>query len=708
MNGNAARFVQFAAGLVALVTLGWVVTGQAAKPPQQGVPTDWTHQHTIFSRPATEERARQVERDPRYWQQWYRDNIVRVVSVDGAAVDETRVTPGVDQSVAHPKVHRDWSEDMGAGATVGAGNYPAKYSFSIATANCGSAPQPDFVVFSTGLQSSGTVASIVAYDNLYSGCTGTVPSTYWAYNTSGSAPGTIKTSPIFSLDGTQIAFVQTDGLSHGTVVLLKWAAGTGTLSSPAAPNLVTAANYAACTAPCMTTFDLRTGANVQTDDTTSSVGYDYTGDVAWVGDSGGLLHQFHPFFNGTPAEVRTAPWPVKVNPANPIALSSPVFDQVSRNVFVGDAGGFLERVSSTTGVSVVSGQVDFATGVLGPAVVDQTIGKVYVFSSNNGNPTCLSTNPCAAVYQFTTSFGAGTTGTQTHVGVGGSTNPMYAGGFDSAYRSSRNGTGSLYVCGDTGGAPTLYQLKINAGALPAAATFSAAVTADSSRVACSPVTDIPNPNLTTGAEERVFVSAQNNGRATPCASKGCLISFINTPWKANTAYIVGQEILGNHIEVAITGGTSGTTTPVWTSTLGQTITDGTVKWIDQGTMVAGQLGTWTKSTSYIIGVRIVDTNGNVEIVTTPGTTGTNVPTWPTIAGATTTDNTVTYINGGALPTASLQTASGASGVIMDNTVGSGTLAGASQVYFSTLGDQVCPTSGGNGGCAVQASQSALK
>jgi hypothetical protein len=125
-------------------------------------------------------------------------------------------------------------------------------------------------------------------------------------------------------------------------------------------------------------------------------------------------------------------------------------------------------------------------------------------------------------------------------------------------------------------------------------------------------------------------------------------------------------------------------------------------------MVAGQLGTWTKSTSYIIGVRIVDTNGNVEIVTTPGTTGTNVPTWPTIAGATTTDNTVTYINGGALPTASLQTASGASGVIMDNTVGSGTLAGASQVYFSTLGDQVCPTSGGNGGCAVQASQSALK
>jgi len=50
---------------------------------------------------------------------------------------------------------------------------------------------------------------------------------------------------------------------------------------------------------------------------------------------------------------------------------------------------------------------------------------------------------------------------------------------------------------------------------------------------------------------------------------------------------------------------------------------------------------------------------------------------------------------------------GTSGIIIDNTVGTGTLAGASQVYFSTLGSQTCGTSG-SGGCAVQASQSALQ
>src|SRR5579859_2138164 len=707
MNRNAARFVQFGVGLVALVALGWVVIGRAAAPAEQGVPTDWTHQHVIFSRPATAERARQVERDPRYWQQWYRQNIVRVLSVDGSApIDESSAAFDRDRALMHGKVHRDWSEDMGAGATVGAGNYPAKYSFSISTANCGTAPNPDFVVFSTGLQSSASVASIVAYDNLYTGCGGTVPSTYWAYNTTTSAAGTIKTSPVFSLDGSQLAFVQTDGL-HGTVVLLKWAAGTGTLASPATPSLVTAANYAACTAPCMTAFDLRTTLNVQVNDITSSVYYDYTGDVAWVGDSFGLLHQFHPFFTGTPAEIRTLPWPVLVNPTNPTALSSPVFDHVSGNVFIGDAGGYLESVSSTTGLSTISGQVDHGTGVVAPPVVDKTIGKVYVFASSNGVTNCIGTSPCAAVYQFSTSFLPGTLGTQTHVGVGGATNPMYSGGFDSAYRSG-NGTGSLYVCGDTGKDPILYQIKISAGAMPTNGTFMGPVTSDASTAACSPVTDIPNPNLTGGAEERAFVSAQLNGRPSTCANKGCIIAWTNTPWKSATPYIVGQQVLASHIETVITAGTSGNSTPAWGTSIGQIITDGSVRWYDQGPATASPFPAWSKNTSYTVGTRIADLNRNVEVVTVAGTTGATVPSWSTTAGTNTTDNTVTYINAGAVPTSALQTASGTSGIVMDNTVGSGTLGGASQVYFSTLGNQTCTTSGGTGGCAVQASQSALK
>jgi len=45
------------------------------------------------------------------------------------------------------------------------------------------------------------------------------------------------------------------------------------------------------------------------------------------------------------------------------------------------------------------------------------------------------------------------------------------------------------------------------------------------------------------------------------------------------------------------------------------------------------------------------------------------------------------------------------GFIIDNSVGSGTLVGASQIYFLTLADTTCGN-GVGGVCATQASQSA--
>ncbi len=68
------------------------------------------------------------------------------------------------------KINKDWSQDLGSGASVGAANYPAKYSFKGTSANCAGSSQPDFVVYGTGVAGSSTQATIVAYDNLYSGC----------------------------------------------------------------------------------------------------------------------------------------------------------------------------------------------------------------------------------------------------------------------------------------------------------------------------------------------------------------------------------------------------------------------------------------------------------------------------------------------------------------------------------------------------------
>jgi len=50
----------------------------------------------------------------------------------------------------------------------------------------------------------------------------------------------------------------------------------------------------------------------------------------------------------------------------------------------------------------------------------------------------------------------------------------------------------------------------------------------------------------------------------------------------------------------------------------------------------------------------------------------------------------------------LQEAGGTSGIVVDNTASA--ILGGSNIYFSTLLNQTCATSGGTGGCAVQTSQ----
>jgi hypothetical protein len=189
------------------------------------------------------------------------------------------------------------------------------------------------------------------------------------------------------------------------------------------------------------------------------------------------------------------------------------------------------------------------------------------------------------------------------------------------------------------------------------------------------------------------------------------MNFVSAPWKASTRYAVGQQVLSSkrHVETVTVAGTSNSTAPGWSSTAGALRTDGTVVWIDQGVLVAGPLSIWVAGHHYSVSNnRIIDSNGNVEVSTTPGFAGGSQPIWKTTPGLTTSDGTVTWTNAGPIGTLALASAGGTGGIISDNAVGAGTLTGASQIYFTTLADQNCATSGGSGGCAVQASQPALQ
>jgi hypothetical protein len=340
--------------------------------------------------------------------------------------------------------------------------------------------------------------------------------------------------------------------------------------------------------------------------------------------------------------------------------------------------------------------------------VDSSAGKVLAFVENDGTTACFGF-PCGAVYQFAANFTSGA-GIKATVGLGG-TFPLYDGTFDNTYYSSVNGTGSLYFC--SGGfsvaePPTIFRIPVTSGAMSTSSAAGPAI--GSSNTACSPVTEVFNPAA--GGTDRIFASVPNSGDAQPCSSGGCVNNLTIGAWQPSTSYAVGQMVLdpSSYWQVVATAGTSKSgAAPSWMDTCGLETTDGTVNpvtWTNAGFVTQFTPQGWQAGAFWSVGFRIIDSNNNLECALQTGiASGPTPPVWNTAIGGLTTEVTgLQWRNGGPLPSHALHVAGGASGIIMDNIVGSGVLAGASQVYFSTLSTGGC---GAGNGCAIQASQSAL-
>ena len=639
----------FLVALPLVASLAVVISSSGASPPVASatgaVIDDWSHHRLVFSDPGTMEEAigegnldrwLKVSSDPRYKLQ----QLKRRAAANGSfelpqqdselnAPEEIEVGPPGDPFADLPsdrlpralirvpagaggvevphhspanrrrRVRRtlrtDWSEDMGSGASAGLGVYPAKFSFNISTANCASAAQPDFVVYNTSLAGSSGQASIMAYDNLYQGCGGQVPSVYWAYNTGGA----IVTSVVLSLDGSQIAFAQSTS-GAASLVILKWAASNSeSASSPM--TLTSTGSYHGCTAPCMTTIPFRGGGN----DSGSSPYYDYTpgSDTLYIGDDNGNLHKFTGVFAGTPSEVTSGGWPASVSTQ---PLGGPVFDSVSGKIFVGDylpAGspstcemsgcGFLYSVNASSGaVAGKSSLLDYQFGIVDSPLVDSSAQMIYAFVGADGSRGCSSDQQCAGVFQFPTSF---TSGRGTEATIGAGFDFLMSGTFDNEYFTSSTAsspTGHLYAVGNTGLANnTLYQIAINSNVLSTSAVVGPELANNFSNSYISP--GLPITEIANGGHDYLFVSVLYFGLFTNCdddQGNGCVLVF----------------------DVS---------------------------------------------------------SGTVDASTTP-----------------------------LLATAE---AGGTSGIVIDNT---SSFSGASNIYFSTLANQACLTSGGTGGCAIQSSQ----
>ena len=588
-------------GVVIVISFAAVRATEAAEEPVHLV-TDWSHRYVLFSAPHSLIDQIRLSRNPRYIQQIIRRNAELKDQDDG--------WPGRDLP-EHRKylLRRDWSIDIGTGATMGADNFPAKFSFNAGTASCS-----DFVVYNTGLAGSLSQASVVAFDHLYAGQCSGAPSTYWAFNTG----GTVVTSVVLSLDGSQVAFVQNNpAVTQATLVLLKWTANSGTLAVPVAPTPASNASYPTCTAPCMTTipFSLDNGSSTK-GDTLSSPFYDYTGDILYIGDGFGYLHKFTSVFLSTgsafPAETTASGvniWPALTSNNSP--LTNPVYDQDTGWIFVGSLFGTLKRVNAVVGGGAggIIKTNDITSSMVevnfdGP-LLDSTNGVLYLVVSNSAGLPGQIPN-VSALYTFSANFAVSANGVQTILSADGPATAIYLGAFDNQWFLGN--AGHIYACASAAIAgnniPTLYQIAVSTtGVLGTVSTGPALSPAASGSPLCSPPTEFFNPRNTSGGlhpagTDLIFLSVTNFGQtAAPisCAvNTGCLMSFDVTS--------------------------------------GATISSST----------------------------------------------------PTVATA--------------------HEAGGTSGIIVD---GSSASTGASQIYFNPLSSTACVTSGGTGGCAVQASQSTL-
>jgi hypothetical protein len=537
MKSNSKRRI----GLTYLIFMAVIVISfaavrgtKAAEEPVHLV-TDWSHRHVLFSAPHSLMDQFRLSRNPRYIQQIIRGNAELNDQGDG-------------WRVWHPHHGRhllqgDWSIDMGTGATVGAGNFPAKFSFNAGTASCS-----DFVVYNTSVAGSATQASVVAFNNLYvgsGGLCGAAPSTYWAFNTG----GTVVTSVVLSLDGSQVAFVQNNSpVTQATLVLLKWAASSGTIANPTTLMAVSNAAYPTCTIPCMTTipFSLDAGSSTK-GDLLSSPFYDYTGDILYVGDGFGYLHKFTGVFlsKGTafPAETissGTNAWPALTSNTSP--LTNPVYDQDTGWIFVGSIFGTLKRVNAVVGSGtgangiVKTNDIDSADVNFDGPLLDSTNGVLYLVVSQSA-ALPLQTSGVSALYTFSVNFAASANGVQTVLSTDGPATAIYLGAFDNEWFLGNGG--HMYACASaaSGGnnIPTLYQIAVSTtGVLGTVSTGPALSIAASGSPLCSPVTEFFNPSNTSGGihpagTDLIFLSVTNFGQTTAPIScpvnTGCLMSF---------------------------------------------------------------------------------------------------------------------------------------------------------------------------------------
>ncbi|MGA7295642.1 MAG: hypothetical protein WBW53_17845 [Terriglobales bacterium] len=582
--GRVFRFAQplvFCVGTLLMFT--GAVPAQEALPvpasatPQFGGPADWSNRHVIYTRNGSVEDMLRLRDDPRFlnslrvhYARAHRTQLQPAneglneagASDAGLNVDTSRGGPQEfqplgpwgpikDRPVPALKLNRskvDWNISLGPTAGMAIGETPAVYTYNYSTPTCSNltATPPvagDFIVYTINAGASvGTQANLVGLTNMYTNtsgtgyCSGTGPSFLFSYAIgSGGSP----LSPVVSLDGTKVAWIENRTATTSFLHITTWAANqggsatspvavTGTFSSgscsPAGSSCDDAIPYTASTYPGCTSAYIAANGH-------SDLYVDYPSDSGFISANNGLLYHIKDIFSTTSAPSVDFCVPVNTTfeAAPSSAMSGPVYDPLLKEVFITDSEtiyAYLVNASTPTPNFALKGShtyglsYNYQTGP-GP-LLDAFNNYIYVFSTDD-------TTGATSVTQLTTGLA-----TPTRVPLGGrSTNAsriLFYGAFDNNYYTygPANAASTLYSCGTdtTATAQDLFAISFSpatglANTTPAMSNNRNVNGGGTSSGVCSPITEFYD-----GTNDRIFV-----GMGQPAATSG---SDIVTMWNVNS------------------------------------------------------------------------------------------------------------------------------------------------------------------------------
>src|SRR5277367_420798 len=209
--------------------------------PRFGGPQDWSDQHVIYTRNGSVEDMLKLRDEPRFLNSivlhYMREHRNQLGQSPTANEPQGLQPPALwhpPQYVSFPtsgKKHRkvDWAISLGPTAGMAIGETPAVYVYDYASPSCN-----DFVVYTINAPATTGApgqANLLGLKNLYTNgagtgfCAGTGPSVLFSYaiGTGGS-----PLSPVLSLDGTKVAWIENRTATSSYLHITNWVANQGT------------------------------------------------------------------------------------------------------------------------------------------------------------------------------------------------------------------------------------------------------------------------------------------------------------------------------------------------------------------------------------------------------------------------------------------------------------------------------------------------